>query len=218
MARTIAFSNKLVVSCTLPSGSITALMPDTDACSTGRAVSAARIWLFARCCAELPERWYERLLVLTTTSLGAFADGVADERPERRLEADHAADLVSGRREHDGLVARLEVVRDLAQLADEAELVAPRNVFAERDEVLLRVDALARAVGAVHQVRVVVLAVPGGRARVHQDAGAVLLGDVGEPGSEVGIEIGVGVERAFGEHDEVVVAVQLVGQREMGGR
>ena len=43
-------------------------MPETDACSTGRAVSAARIWLFARCCAELPERWYERLLVLTTTT------------------------------------------------------------------------------------------------------------------------------------------------------
>ena len=41
-------------------------MPDTDACSTGRPVSAARIWLEARCCSELPERWYERLLVLTT--------------------------------------------------------------------------------------------------------------------------------------------------------
>ncbi len=67
MVVTIAFSNRSVVSCTLPSGSITALMPETDACRTGRAVSAARISLFARCCAELPERWYERLLVLTTT-------------------------------------------------------------------------------------------------------------------------------------------------------
>ena len=36
-----------------------------------------------------------------------------------------------------------------------------------------------------------------------------------EPGAQVGIELGVGVERALGEHDEVVVAVQLVGEREV---
>ena len=36
-----------------------------------------------------------------------------------------------------------------------------------------------------------------------------------EPGSEIRIELGIGVERALGEHDEVVVAVQLVGEREV---
>ena len=51
------------------------------------------------------------------------------------------ADLVAG----DGLdadaVAGREVVRDLLELADEAERVAPRHVLAERHEVLLRVGA-----------------------------------------------------------------------------
>ena len=83
-------------SCTEPSGSMTALMPDTDACSTGRPVSAARICPSARCCSVLPERWYERLLVLTTIDLGAVAHVVAHERAERRLEADHAADRSPG--------------------------------------------------------------------------------------------------------------------------
>ena len=46
--------------------SMTAVMPEIAACTTGRPVSAARIWPIATCCAEFAERRYERLFVDTT--------------------------------------------------------------------------------------------------------------------------------------------------------
>ena len=47
---------------------MTALIPEIDAWRNGRPVSAARIWVRAMCWAELPERRYERLFVVTTTT------------------------------------------------------------------------------------------------------------------------------------------------------
>ena len=146
VGRTIACSNRSVVSCTVPSGSITALMPDTDAWSTGRAGLGRPHLAVREVLLELPDRWYERLLVLTTIDLGALAHGVAHERAERRLEADHAPDLVPAgagtrRSRHP---ARSRTGSGAAR-ADEAERVAPRHVLAERHEVLLRVRALQLA-------------------------------------------------------------------------
>ena len=49
-----------------PSASTTAEIPEIAAWSTGRPVSAARIWLRATCWALRPDRRYDRLFVLTT--------------------------------------------------------------------------------------------------------------------------------------------------------
>ena len=40
-------------------------------------------------------------------------------------------------------------------------------------------------------------------------------GDGRQRATEIGVELGVGVERTFGEHDEVVVPAQVSGEREM---
>ena len=45
-----------VRSCTTPSASMTAVIPEIAACTTGRPVSAARIWPIATCWAELADR------------------------------------------------------------------------------------------------------------------------------------------------------------------
>ena len=59
-------SNSSVWACSRPLASMSAEMPEIAACTTGRPVSAARIWPIATCCAEFAERRYERLFVDTT--------------------------------------------------------------------------------------------------------------------------------------------------------
>ena len=134
---------------------MTAVMPEIDACSTGRPTAAALIWLSATCWAEFGDRRYERLFVDTTIASAPLRtesriSGVNADSKQMTVPTGLPADV-----EHLRRVPGVEVVRDLLQLADEAERVAERHVLAERHEVLLRVGALQPAVGVVEAVRVV---------------------------------------------------------------
>ena len=112
------------VSRTLPSASITAVMPETDACSTGRPVSAARIGCSARGAARSCRPPVRAVVGAHHDRLGAVAHGVARRAartPTRsRSRCRSPCPPTSKTRRS---CARLEVVRDLAQLADEAERV-----------------------------------------------------------------------------------------------
>ena len=59
------------------------------------------------------------------------------------------------------------------------------------------------------------LVVAAGRARVHEHVRAVARGEVGDPRPQRRVLLRIGVERRLGEHDEVVVAAQAVGEREV---
>ena len=127
---------------------MTAVMPEIDACSTGRPTAAALIWLNATCWAEFGERRYERLFVATMIAWAPVLHRLPHEGRERGLEADHGADRLALDPEHLGRVPGVEVGWHLLQLADEAEDVSERDVLTERDEVLLRVGAQQPPVGS----------------------------------------------------------------------
>ena len=195
---------------------MTALMPDTDACSTGRPVSAARICLSARCCSLLADRWYERLLVLTTTisapsrtksrTSGPNADSKQITLPNGCPPTRNSVRASPGSKSYG----------HLAQLGEEAERVAPRHVLAERHEVLLRVRCPAASrractagwcCGSRRRRRRV-------RAFTSTSASCSAASSVMRC-AQVRVDLGVGVERRLREHDEVVVALELLGEREV---
>ena len=139
---------QLAASSTRPSASMTAVIPETEACRTGRPVSAARIWLSATCCAEsrpavraVVRGHHEELRAVAHASRARAGRTPTRSRSSSRTGG--RAALKSTR-----LAPRLEVERDLLERADEPEQAAPRHVLAERHEVLLRVAPLQRAVGS----------------------------------------------------------------------
>jgi hypothetical protein len=113
--------------------------------------------------------------------LRAVTDEVADQRRVRRLVADDRAELSPTGLEQDAAAPGGEIVRDLAQIADERQLVAQRDELAERYEVLLGVDGEESPVGPVGKVGVVEQAVRGAVAGVDEHHRVVLRREVDDP-------------------------------------
>ena len=192
-----------------PSASMTAVMPEIAACTTGRPVSAARIWPIATCCAELADRRYERLFVDTTITCGAVAHERPDLVAERRLEADHRRDLDARRSsKRPGVVPGCEVARDLVERADHA---FERSCGTARTRRTARGAASRRcpasvAVGSVEHVRGSAPSAVGRRRRrrVGEHPRVVLAARCAtrwSPEERIGPR--VGVHARLGEHDQV---------------
>ena len=110
----------------------------------------------------------------------------------------------------------LVVVRNLLELTDEAELVAPRYVLAERDEVLLRVHPLEVTVGSVRDVGVEEAPVGVSDACIGEDDRVVRRGHRHELAPKRRDPcVGSRSNARLREHDQVVLPVQVAGECEV---